>query len=102
VIYFYGSDLRASSAGKLEPLRRKAVYRGRVHPFRLHSARKLSDTLFVGSAGHERRDVRTEYYPDGRVARTVVFYYEGDSRASDVPSGAMLSRQVTYDGVLGD
>jgi sulfite reductase (ferredoxin) len=96
VVYFYGNDQRAGTAGKHAPLRRKAVYRGRVDPFRLHAARKLSDTLYVGPAGHERRDVRLEYDWEGRVARKVVFYYEGDGRAADVPSGAVLSRRATY------
>jgi sulfite reductase (ferredoxin) len=98
VVYFYGDDLRAASAGMAEPLRRKAAYRGRVDPFRLYAARKLSDTLFVGPVRHERRDVRIDYHSDGQVACSVVFYYAGDSRAGDVPSGAALSRQVTYKG----
>jgi hypothetical protein len=98
VVYFYGDDLRAPAAHAGLPLRRKAVYRGRVDPFRLHAARKLSDTHYVGRPGHEQRDVRVEFHADGQVARTVVFYYDGDSRASAAPSGAALRRQTAYEG----
>jgi sulfite reductase (ferredoxin) len=100
VVHFYGNDVRAADAHKGEPLYRKAVYLGPVDPFRVHAARKLSDTRYVGPAGHERPDVRLEYHADGSVARTVVFYYEGDSRAADVPSGSPLLRQVAYAGPL--
>ncbi|HMF12042.1 MAG TPA: NADPH-dependent assimilatory sulfite reductase hemoprotein subunit, partial [Gemmataceae bacterium] len=58
VVYFYGDDLRASQASGFDPLRREAVYAGRVDASRLFAARKLSDMLFVGDAGHERRDLR--------------------------------------------
>jgi sulfite reductase (ferredoxin) len=98
VIYFYGDDLRAGIAQPGTPLQREAVYRGRVDAYRLHAARKLSDTRYVGDAGHERRDIRIEYHPDGRVAQTVVFYYEGDARAAAAPSGAPVRRQVAYEG----
>jgi sulfite reductase (ferredoxin) len=100
VVYYYSDDQRAAAAHKGEPLRRKAVYRGRVDPVRLHAARKLSDTRYVGPVGHERRDTRLEYHANGQVARTVVFYYEGDVRAADVSSGSRLHRQVAYEGQL--
>ena len=57
-------------------------------------------TDHLGTAGHERRDFRLDYQPDGLVAQTVVFYYEGDARARDVPSGAVLRRQVVYEGAV--
>jgi sulfite reductase (ferredoxin) len=98
VIYFYGSDLRAAAAHAGDPLRREAIYLGRTDAFRLHAACKLSDTHYVGSPGHERRDLRVEYHPDGRVAQTVIFHYDGDARAVDVSSGAPIRRQVVYDG----
>jgi sulfite reductase (ferredoxin) len=100
IIYFYGDDLRAESASPGDPLRREAVYQGRVDPLRLYAARKLSDTHYVGEAGHETRDYRVEYLPDGRAAQTVVFHYDGDARAADAPSGAALRRQVAYAGRL--
>jgi len=100
IVYFYAADQRARGARTGDPLRREAVYAGKADPVRLHRARKLSDTHYVGEAGHERRDVRTEYLPDGRVARSVVFCYEGDVRAADAPSGAPLRRQVAYEGAL--
>jgi sulfite reductase (ferredoxin) len=98
VVCYYGNDLRAVAAGKGEPLRRRAVYRGRVDPFRLFAARKLSDTFFLGKAGHERRDVRIAYFADGQAARTEVFFYAGDLRAADAPSGAALTQRVSYEG----
>jgi sulfite reductase (ferredoxin) len=98
VVYFYGDDRRASGAGRGDPLRREAVYLGRVDVTRLYAARKLSDTYYVGDVGHERRDRRIEYHADGRVARTVLFFYDGDRRAADAPSGAALRRQAAYDG----
>jgi sulfite reductase (ferredoxin) len=100
VIYFYGPDQRASAAGAGDPLRREAIYQGRVDPLRLYAARKLSDTHYVGESGHERRDYRVEYLPDGGVAQTVVFHYEGDVRAAEAPSGSPLRRQVAYAGKL--
>jgi sulfite reductase (ferredoxin) len=99
VVYFYGDDRRAAQASG-QPLRREAVYRGRVDPQRLHAARKLSDTWYVGSADHERRDRRVEYAADGGVAQTVVFFYEGEAQAEDAPSGAALRRQVMHEGEL--
>lgn len=96
VVYFYAQDLRAASAGAGDPLHREAIYRGEVDPFRLHSAPKLSDTFYTGAAGHERRDYRIDYHADGRKSQTVVFYYEGDRRAADVPSGTKLRRQVAF------
>jgi hypothetical protein len=98
VVYFYGPDLRAAAAGSGDPLRREAVYLGQVDPVRLHAARKVSDTYYVGPPGHERRDLRREYHPDGRVARTVIFFYEGDRRAADAPSGTAVRRQIAYEG----
>src|SRR5439155_11544403 len=55
IIYFYGDDRRAAGAQPGDPLRREAVYQGRVDPSRLHAARKTSDTHLVGPASHERR-----------------------------------------------
>ena len=98
IVHFYGNDQRAADATAADPLRREAVYLGRVDPFRLHAACKLSDTHFIGQAGHERRDVRVEYHPDGRIAQTVVFFYENDARAIDAPSGSPVRRQVAYEG----
>jgi sulfite reductase beta subunit-like hemoprotein len=100
VVYFYGPDLRAAAAHKGEPLRRTAVYRGRVDPVRLHAARKITDTRFVGLVGLERRDVRTAYHPDGRVASTAVFHYDGGLRAAEAPSGARLRSWTAWDGAL--
>jgi sulfite reductase (ferredoxin) len=98
IVYFYGDDLRASQANGFEPLRREAVYQGRVDSVRLHAARKLSDTLYVGDFGHERGDLRREYRHDGSPARTVVFYYEGNRRATDSPSGMPIRRQEAIEG----
>ncbi len=100
VVYFYGADARAAQAGPGDPLRRAAVYLGRVDPLRLHAARKLSDTYYVGPTGHERRDLTVEYHADGSAARTVLFHYEGDARAAEAPSGAAVRRQAAYDGLL--
>jgi dissimilatory sulfite reductase (desulfoviridin) alpha/beta subunit len=99
-VYYYGNDLRAAEAHKGEPLYRKAVYRGRVDPGRLHAARKVSDTVYVGSVGHERRDLRVLYHADGRVARTVVYFYAGEARAAEAPSGAAVTRHVAYEGTV--
>ncbi|HKI34084.1 MAG TPA: NADPH-dependent assimilatory sulfite reductase hemoprotein subunit [Gemmataceae bacterium] len=100
VVYFYASDQRAATAAAGDALRREAVYPGRVDAQRLYAARKVSDTYHVGDAGHERRDYRVEYLPDGVVSQTVVFHYEGDARAADAPSGAALRRQAAYAGRL--
>jgi hypothetical protein len=97
-VCFYEGDQRAASARKGDPLRREAVYLGPVDSLRLHAVRKLSDTNYVGQAGHERRDRRVEYHPDGHPGQTVIFYYDGDARAADVPSGAKLRRQVVFEG----
>src|SRR5262249_62348488 len=97
-IYYYGEDQRAAAAHPGNPLQREAVYQGRVHPFRLHAARKLSDTFYTGPARQELRDRRIEYHPDGQPAQTVVFYYDGDVRASQAPSGAPLRRQASLEG----
>lgn len=101
VVRFYEGDRRAAAARPGDALRREAIYQGRVDAHRLHDARKLSDTWFVGPAGAERRDYRIDYLPDGRVAQTVVFHYEGDLRAAETPSDAALRRQVAYEGRLG-
>jgi sulfite reductase (ferredoxin) len=100
IVYFYGDDLRASQATSFDPLRREAVYQGRVDPVRLHAVRKLSDTQYIGDVGHERADVRREYRADSGLARTVVFYYEGDRRAMDAPSGTPVRRHETMEGTL--
>jgi hypothetical protein len=100
LVYFYGDDLRASQACSFDPLRREAVYHGRADASRLHEARKLSDTLYVGELGHERRDLRRDYRSDGSVSQTVLFFYEGDRRAAYAPSGAPLRRQETFDGPI--
>jgi sulfite reductase (ferredoxin) len=97
-VYFYGEDQRAAAAHTGLPLRRKATYQGRVDPFRLYTARKLSDTRYVGSPGNEQKDIQVEYHPDGTVAQSIVFYYDGDVRAGDGPSGAALRRAVAYEG----
>lgn len=100
IVYFYGEDHRAGTARGVEPLRRQAAYLGRVDPLRLHSARKLHDTFFVGPPGHERRDRRVEYQAGGAAGQTFVYFYEGDVRAAVAPSGAPLRRQVVYEGDL--
>jgi hypothetical protein len=97
-IYFYGEDQRAAAAHTDLPLRRKAIYQGRVDPFRLHTARKLRDTRYVGLPGNEQKDFQVEYHADGTVAQSIVFYYDGDVRAGDAPSGAALRRAVAYEG----
>ena len=98
IVYFYGDDHRAADAQPGDSLRREAVYLGRVDPYRLHSARKVSDTHFVGPAGQERRDYRFDYFPDGRTSRTILFYYEENLRAAEAPSGAAIRRQVEHEG----
>jgi sulfite reductase (ferredoxin) len=98
IIYFYGDDRRAEGAQPGDPLRREALYQGRVDPYRLYAARKMSDAHFVGSADHERRDYRLDYLPDGRISHTIIFYYEGNLRASEAPSGAAIRRQVEHEG----
>src|SRR5438874_8003604 len=100
VVYFYGADQRAATARGGDPLRREAAYLGRVDPVRLHSARKLRDTYYVGPAGHERRDRGVEYTADGAISQTVLFFYEGDVRADAAPSGAPVRRQVAYEGAI--
>ncbi|MGE3806426.1 MAG: NADPH-dependent assimilatory sulfite reductase hemoprotein subunit [Gemmataceae bacterium] len=100
VIYYYGDDRRASAAGTNDPLRREAAYLGRVHPYRLHSSRKLSDTFYVGSPGREAAERRLEYHTDGSIAHTVLFTYEGDVPAQEAPSGAALRRETTFPGKI--
>jgi hypothetical protein len=94
VIYFYEDDTRAAGATAGSALRREASYAGKADPFRLHAARKLSDTYLVGPAGQEQRDRRIDYHADGRPVTTTLFYYEGDRRAAEAPSNAALRRQV--------
>jgi sulfite reductase (ferredoxin) len=101
VVYFYGSDLRAARADAGQALCRKAVYRGRVDPYRLHAARKLSDTFYTGPVGRERKDRRFDFHTDGRIAQTVVYYYEGGTGAAEAASGAAVCRAVAYDGEVG-
>jgi dissimilatory sulfite reductase (desulfoviridin) alpha/beta subunit len=96
VLYFYEEDSRAAGATPGAALRREAVYAGQVDPYRLHGARKLSDTFLVGPAGQELRDRRVDYI-DGRPASITHYYYEGDRRASEAPSNAPLHRQVVED-----
>jgi sulfite reductase (ferredoxin) len=98
VVYFYGDDQRCPGARIDDPLRREAVYRGGVDAYRLHAACKLTDTYHVGEAGAERRDRRVDYDVEGRPGQTVVFFYDGDVRASEAPPGASLRRQVAYEG----
>ncbi|MBL8797958.1 MAG: NADPH-dependent assimilatory sulfite reductase hemoprotein subunit [Planctomycetia bacterium] len=98
VVYYYGDDARAAAAHPGEPLRREAVYQGQANPFRLHAARKLNDTFYVGAPRQELRDRRVDYYPDGRPAQTTISYYDGDSRAAQAPTGAVLRRQASFEG----
>lgn len=100
VVYFYAEDRRASGARADDPLRREAVYLGKADAARLFTARKLSDTFYVGTLGHERRDRRVEYRAEDGGARTTIFYYDGDVRGADAPSGAAVRRQVTFDGAI--
>jgi hypothetical protein len=39
-----------------------------------------------------------DYLPDGRASQTIIFYYEGNLRASQAPSGAAIRRQVEHEG----
>jgi sulfite reductase (ferredoxin) len=98
IVYFYGADCRAAGANRAMPLTRKAVYRGKVNPLRLHTARKVEDIFYVGGRGQERRDRQISYHPSGEAARTFVFYYEGEERASAAASSAPLRRVVAYAG----
>jgi sulfite reductase (ferredoxin) len=98
IVCYYGADVRAAGAHPGDPLVREAVYQGKVNPLRLFAARKLSDTFYTGPARLELRDRRVEYHPDGSPAQTVVFYYDGDIRAKEAPSGSALRRQVTFEG----
>ena len=98
VVHFYGEDRRAAAAHAGQPLRRQAIYQGRVDPSRLYNARKLSDIHYVGSPGQEQKDVQLDYDADGQIAESIVFYYEGDLRASVAPSGAAVRRTVAYAG----
>jgi len=98
-VYFYGDDSRAAAAQTGQPLHRKAVYQGRVDPFRLHNARKLSDIHYVGSAGNEQQDFQIDYHTDGRMAQAVIFYYDGEVRASEAPSGSAVRHAIAYEGL---
>lgn len=99
IIYFYGEGRRAAVSHAATPLRREAVYLGRVEPNRLHAARKRSDTWYVGEPGRERPDRTVEYNADGQPLQTLVYFYEGDLRAKDAPSSVPLRRQVLHAGV---
>jgi sulfite reductase (ferredoxin) len=98
VVNFYGEDHRAAAAHAGQSLRRQAIYQGRVDPGRLYGARKLSDIRYVGAPGQEQKDVQLDYHADGQIAESIVFYYEGDLRASVAPSGAAVRRAVAYAG----
>ena len=98
VIFYYEEDARAAGAKPGSALRREAVYAGPADPYRLHAARKLSDTFLVGPAGQELRDRRVDYHADGQAASTTIFYYEGDRRAKDASIGDPLRRQVVTEG----
>jgi hypothetical protein len=100
VVHFYEDDQRAGQAPAGAFLRREAIYLGRVDAYRLHAARKISDTFLVGPAGAEMRDTRVEYDLQGQVARTIVFFYEGDVRAADAQPSAPLRRQAVYAGLV--
>jgi sulfite reductase (ferredoxin) len=99
VVSFYEKDQRAKDAHPGDALYREATYAGEVDAYNLHAACKLSDTYYEGSAGHERRDRTVEYHADGRVATTLIYFYDGDLRASAAASGAPLRREVAYDGL---
>jgi hypothetical protein len=43
------------------------------------------------------KDTRVDYHSDGTVAQSVVFYYDGDARASDAPFGASVRRAIAYE-----
>jgi len=97
-VYYYGADCRAAAAGSGQPLRRQALYQGRVDPKRLYNARKLSDTHYVGSSGNEQKDIQFDYNADGSVAQSVVFFYDGDARANEASSGSAVRRTMVYEG----
>jgi sulfite reductase (ferredoxin) len=96
IVYYYGGDRRACEAHRGLPICRKAYYRGRVNPARLHSARKLKDIFYSGPPGRERKDREIRYDADGKLARTMVLYYEGGLQAEKSHSGSPLRRVVTY------
>ena len=98
IVYFYGADFRAAGANQALPLTRKAIYRGQANPLRLHAARKIKDIFYVGARGQERRDRQICYHANGEAARTFVFFYEGEARASAAPSSSPLRRVVAYAG----
>ena len=98
VIFYYEEDARAAGAKPGSALRREAVYAGLADPYRLHAARKLSDTFLAGLAGQELRDRRVDYHADGKAASTTIFFYEGDRRAKDASIGDPLRRQVVTEG----
>jgi Nitrite and sulphite reductase 4Fe-4S domain len=102
IVYFYQGDLRARDAHPGLAVYRKAVYRNSADPARLYGARKLSDTYYVGPPGQERKDYRIDYHPDGAVAQTTVYLYQGDARASQALSAAALRRHVVYAGKIGE
>ena len=97
-VYFYGPDLRAAGAHRGLPLTRKAVYRGRVNPVRLHAATKIKDIFYAGAAGRERRDRQICYHSGGGAAWTSVYFYDGELRAEHASAGSPLRRVVAYCG----
>jgi sulfite reductase (ferredoxin) len=97
-VHFYGDDCRAADAHGGLPLRRKAIYQGRVDPTRLYNARKLRDIYYAGSTGNEQKDSQINYHADGSVAQSVIFYYDSDVRAKEAPSGAVIRHAVTFEG----
>jgi sulfite reductase (ferredoxin) len=100
LVYYYGEDRRAAGARPDDAIRREAAYAGKADANRLFAARKRCDTFYVGALGHERRDRRVEYRAEDGAPRTVIFFYENDTRAADAPSGAPIKRQAMFDGAV--
>ena len=55
------------------------------------------DTHYVRSPGNELKDFQTHYHLDGGAAQAIVFYYDGEVRATDAPSGAAVRRAMVYE-----
>jgi sulfite reductase (ferredoxin) len=102
IVYYYGPDLRAREGHPGLAICRKAVYRGQADTTRLYSARKLSDTYYVGPPGHERKDYRIDYHIDGAVAETTIYLYQDCARAGQASSTAAVGRHVVYSGQVAD
>ncbi len=98
VVCFYGEGVRAQNAHIGDPLCQESHFVGQVDLSDLSSARKHCDIHYVGAAGHEHKDFSYHYHLDGRVARTFVFFYEGNHRAREIPSLAPIRRQEVYSG----